>query len=91
MTMEVRVAASLQGLVGDASIIQAQGETVRQLLDDIDNRFPGFKRRLISEQGKLNGSIFILLNDEDIRPLGELETPLKDGDVVSVLVVMSGG
>lgn len=91
MTMEVRVAASLQGLVGDASIIQAQGETVRQLLDDIDNRFPGFKRRLVSEQGKLNGSIFILLNDEDIRPLGELETPLKDGDVVSVLVVMSGG
>ena len=89
--MELRVAAPLQRLVGGASTIQAQGETVQQLLDDIDNRFPGFKQRLISKQGKLNGSILILLNDEDIRPLGELETPLKNGDVVSVLVVMSGG
>ncbi len=90
-TVEVRVASSLLGLVRNASTVQAQGETVRQLLDNLDSQFPGFKSHLIGKRGELYVSYIILLNDEDIRSLKALETPLKNGDVVNIMVVLSGG
>ncbi len=89
--VEVRVASLLRELVRGASTVQAQGETVRQLLEDLDSQFPGSKERMINERGKLNGHIIVYLNKEDIRSLEELETPLKDGDVVSILEALSGG
>ena len=90
--LEVLVALPLRNLVGGASTVKAQGETVRQLLDNLDSQFPGLKERLVSsERGELRGAYIILLNDEDTRSLQGLETPLKDNDVVNILVVLSGG
>ena len=87
-TVEVRVAFPLRKVVGGTDPIQARGETVQHLLGDLDSQFPGFKERLIDSRGELNGSFLILLNDEDIRSLKGIETPLKDSDVVSILVIM---
>ncbi len=88
-TVKVQVAFPLSQLTGGINTLQAQGETVRQLLNGMDSQFPGLKERLINQQRKLNGSYLIFLNGEDIRSLQELETPLKGDDVVNILVVMS--
>ncbi len=90
-TVEVTVASSLRKLVRGANTVQAQGETVRQLLDNLDRQFPGFKGRIINKWGKLGSSFLIYLNEEDIRSLQGLETPLKDGDAIDILVVLVGG
>jgi len=90
-TVKIQVAFPLNQLVGGINTFQAKGETVRQLLGNLDSQFPGLKERLINQQRKLNGSYLIFLNGEDIRSLQELETPLKNGDLVNILVVLSGG
>ncbi len=90
MTVEVKVAANLQKLVGGKRSLQGEGASVRELLDDLDSRYPGFKGQLLSD-GQLHRFVNIYLNDEDIRFLDKLETPLKEGDTLSILPALAGG
>src|SRR3972149_2147939 len=90
MAVEVRVTANMQKLVGGQKSLQADGGTVRELLDNIEARHPGFKEMIITD-GQIHRFVNIYLNDEDIRFLGQLDTPLKEGDVVSVLPALAGG
>lgn len=90
MSVEVRVTSTLRDVVGGESA-QAEGTTVGELLDDLDARFPGFKRQISGEDGRLHRFVNVFLNDEDIRYMQNLETPVKDGDVVSILPVLAGG
>jgi molybdopterin synthase sulfur carrier subunit len=90
MTVEVRVAANLMKLVGGQRSVRAEGRTIRELLDDLDRRHPGFKE-MVMVDGQLHRFVIVYLNDEDIRYLNQLDTPLKEGDVVSVLPALAGG
>ena len=90
MAVEVRVTANLQKLTGGQRSLQAEGTTVRELLDHIEERHPGFKSMVMTD-GQIHRFVNIYLNDEDIRFLGQLDTPLQDGDVVSVLPALAGG
>lgn len=91
MAIEVRVPALLQKLVGTSKSVRGEGKTVGQLLDYLESHHPGLKARVVTEEGKLHPFINVYLNDEDIRFLGELETPLSDGDVISILPAIAGG
>jgi MoaD family protein len=90
MAVEVRVTSTLQNLVGGKSV-QGQGGTVGALLDDLDGRYPGFRKQISGEDGQLHRFVNIYLNDEDIRYLQALETPVADGDVISILPALAGG
>ena len=90
MTVEVRLTGSLQKLVGGKRAIQAEGANVRQLLDDLESRYPGFQSTLLTD-GQLHRFVVIYLNDEDIRFLDKLDTPLKEGDTLSILPALAGG
>ena len=90
MAVDVRVTATLQNLVG-AKSVQGEGATVGELLDDLDSRYPGFKDQISGDDGQLHRFVNIYLNDEDIRYLQSLETPVKEGDVVSILPALAGG
>ena len=90
MSVEVRVTAVLQKLTGGAKSVQAQGDTIGALLEDMDANYPGFKSNVMQD-GKLHRFVNIYLNDEDIRYLGQLDTPVRDGDVVSILPALAGG
>ncbi len=90
MAVEVRVTANMQKLIGGQRGLQADGTTIRELLDNIESRHPGFKTMVMSD-GQVHRFVNIYLNDEDIRFLGQLDTPLNDGDVVSVLPALAGG
>ena len=91
MAIEVRVPGPLQRLTDGAKVIQSEGGTVRQLIDHLEACYPGFKERLVGEDGGLRGFVNVYVNDKDVRFLQKLETPLKDGDAVSILPAMAGG
>ena len=90
MTVEVKVTANLQKMVGGKRSVQAEGASVRELLDDLDSRYPGFKSQLVTD-GQIHRFVNIYLNDEDIRFLDRLDTPLKEGDTLSILPALAGG
>ncbi|MDP2674731.1 MAG: ubiquitin-like small modifier protein 1 [Dehalococcoidia bacterium] len=90
MTVEVRVTANLQKMVGGKRSVQAEGASVRELLDDLDSRYPGFKKQIVTD-GQIHRFVNIYLNDEDIRFLDKLDTPLKEGDTLSILPALAGG
>jgi molybdopterin synthase sulfur carrier subunit len=85
------VTAVLQKLTGGKKSVPSEGATVDQLLHNMEAEYPGFLRQVQGEDGRLHRFVNIYLNDEDIRYLGQLETPLKAGDVVSILPALAGG
>lgn len=89
--VEVSIAPALRKLVGDAVTLQAQGRTVGQVLENLNERFPGFLERMINHAGDLRSSIFVSLNEEDIRSLQGLKTSVHDGDTMDIHVILSGG
>jgi MoaD family protein len=89
MAVEVKVTSVLQKITG-AKIVQGEGGTVAELLLDLDGKYPGFRNQIMQD-GNLHRFVNIYLNDEDIRYLGKLDTPLKDGDSVSILPALAGG
>jgi len=91
MPMLVRIPTPLRTLTKGAAEIQAKGDTVESLVDDLDRQFPGLKERLVDETGELRRFINIYVNQEDIRFLQAKKTALKDGDEVSIVPAIAGG
>ena len=90
-TVDVQIPQILRKHTGGAKTLKGSGQTVRELLDDLDRKHPGFRERLLEDGGGLHRFVNIYVNDEDVRFMQALDTPLKDGDVVSILPAVAGG
>jgi MoaD family protein len=90
MPVEVRIPTILRTYTGGAKSVEGSGATLAELIGDLDARYGGFRDRLQDESG-LRRFVNVYLNDEDVRFLGGLETPVKDGDTVTVLPAVAGG
>jgi MoaD family protein len=91
MSVEVRVTAVLQRVVGGAKSVAADGKTVAEVLDNLEGNYPGFKSQVLTEDGQLHRFVNIYKNDEDIRYLSQLRTEVDAGDVLSILPALAGG
>ena len=91
MAVTVRIPTPLQKLTGDKPEIAADGSTVQDIIKDLDRQYPGFKERLCDPDGKLRRFVNIYINEEDIRFLKNEQTPVKDGDEVSIIPAIAGG
>jgi len=91
MEVYVRIPAPLKKLAGEQNIIKAEGKTVGEVLQWLTETYPGLKERLQDEQGEVRRFINIYVNDEDIRFVQNLETPLKEGDQISIIPAIAGG
>ncbi len=89
--IQVRVTAVLQKHTGGQKAVDASGTNVREVLEDMESRFPGFKAQMYGPDGKLHRFVNVYLNDEDIRYTGGVETALKQGDVLDILPALAGG
>ena len=76
---------------GGEAKVDADGATLRDVLADLEKRYPGITKNVVAEDGGLHRFINVYLNDEDVRYLGSLETEVKDGDTVSILPAVAGG
>ncbi len=90
MAIEVRIPTILRTYTDGAKAIEGRGSTLAELLVDLEERHGGLRARLVDDGG-LRRFVNIYLNDEDVRFLGGLETPVKDGDTVTVLPAVAGG
>jgi len=90
MAIEVRIPTILRSYTGGEKSIEGSGATLDELFADIGGRYDGLRERLIDEAG-LRRFINVYLNDEDVRFLGGLSAPVRDGDTVTVLPAVAGG
>ena len=90
MSIEVRIPTILRTYTGGAKAIEGSGATLAELLDDIDSRNPGLRDRIV-DSGELRRFVNVYLNDEDVRFLGGIQTPVHDGDAITVLPAVAGG
>lgn len=91
MAVEVRVPTVLRDHTKGEKSVSASGATIAELIDDLEARYPGLRERMVTESGELQRFINVYLNDEDVRYLGALRTPVSDGDVLSILPAVAGG
>jgi sulfur-carrier protein len=91
MTVEVRMPTILRPHVGGVSSLKATGTTVGEIFDGLMEQFPSLKGQLITEAGDLHRFVNVYRNDDDIRYLGRLDTPLNESDVVSIIPAFAGG
>lgn len=90
MAVEVRIPTILRSYTDGAKAVHAKGATLEELIGDLETRHPGLKDRLVDDSG-LRRFVNVYLNDEDVRFLGGLDTPVADGDTVTVLPAVAGG
>ena len=91
MSVEVKIPSPLRSLVGGKDVIQSRGDTVEEVIQEVIAAFPQLRERLCDEKGDVRRFINIFLNGEDIRFLKNLETPVHDGDSLSIIPAIAGG
>ena len=91
MTVKVRIPTPLRKLTKDQSEVEAAGSTIRDVVDDLEKQFPGFKERMCDEQGELRRFVNVYVGEEDIRFLKGLETEIPEGEQVSIIPAVAGG
>ncbi len=91
MAITVRIPTPLRKLTADNEIVEATGNTIGEIIEDLESRYPGLKERICDESGNVRRFVNVFLNDEDIRFLDERETRISDGDEVSIVPAIAGG
>lgn len=89
--VNVRVPTPLRKFTNGIDEVNADGSTVRSLVDNLEQKFPGIKERICDETGKIRRFVNVYVNGDDIRFLQNLETALKDGDTISIVPAIAGG
>ena len=91
MAIKVRIPSPLRNYTNGIDIIEAEGASVGDVLNDLKTKASGIETRLFKTPTQLNRFVNIYVNDEDIRFLGNLETPVKAGDEISIVPAIAGG
>lgn len=87
----VHIPTALRPQVGDQEAVQVPGSTVGGVLGELRTQYPDFGKRLYKGDSELNRFINVYLNDEDIRFLENLDTPVKGGDELAIVPAIAGG
>ncbi len=90
MGIKVRIHPFLQQFTGGQDVVESTGRTVGECLDNLEIQFPGIKQRLCDKQGHLYDYYEIYVNSESSYP-EQLAKPVKDGDVLSIVIMIGGG
>ena len=90
MAVEVRIPTILRTYTGGEKIVTASGDSLQAVVADLDASYPGIGERLLDASG-LRRFVNVYLNDEDVRFLSGLDTPVADGDSITILPAVAGG
>jgi len=91
MAVNVRIPTPLRKLTQDKDTVQSTGQTINDIVENLEMQYPGLKERLCDERGELRRFVNIYLNDEDIRFAQGKATAVKDGDEISIIPAIAGG
>jgi sulfur-carrier protein len=87
----VRIPPVLRPSVGGEKELSASGDNVGEILRSVADEHPMTREQLFSGDGELNRYVNVYLNDEDVRVLDGLDTPVSESDMLVILPAMAGG
>ena len=88
---KVRIPTPLRKLTGGSEEVTTAGGTVRAVIDDLERQHPGIKARICDDSGSVRKFINVFANEEDIRFLQGLDTPVSERDEISIVPAIAGG
>ena len=91
MSVLVRIPTPLRRMTNGQAKVEMQSSNLGELVEKLDSEFPGFKDRLVDENGDLRYFVNIYLNGEDVRFMEGLKTSTSEGDEVSIVPAVAGG
>jgi molybdopterin synthase sulfur carrier subunit len=91
MPVKVRIPTPLRKLTNSEEIVEVKPGTIGGAIGELASKYPGIQERLVDESGAVRRFVNVYVNEEDIRFLQNLQTPLKDGDEVSIIPAIAGG
>jgi molybdopterin synthase sulfur carrier subunit len=91
MPVKVRIPTPLRKLTHNEELVEIKSSTIAEAIAELQTRYPGFQERLLDESGAVRRFVNVYVNEEDIRFLQNQNTPLKDGDEVSIIPAIAGG
>lgn len=91
MSVTVRVPPVFRTMTGGKSQVSVEGSTVEEVLTNLDASHPGFSAKLLDDDGKLVRYVNVFVDDDDVRFLDGLATPVPDGVTVSIMQAVAGG
>ena len=90
MTIKVKIHPYLRSFTGNQKVVEVEGKTVGECIDDLDARFAGIKQRLVNKKGKMESYWEIYINSADFTAK-DLSSPVKDGDELAIIAIVAGG
>jgi sulfur-carrier protein len=91
VAVEVRLPTVLRSHAGGASTVSVDGSTIGEVLGKLVAEYPGMAGQVLPDEGGLHKFVNIYVDDDDVRYLEGLETPVPDGAEVSILPAVAGG
>lgn len=91
MAAKVRIPTPLRKLTNNDELVEVNGATIGDAINELQTRYPGIKERLLDETGAVRRFVNVYVNEEDIRFLQNQQTKLKDGDEISIIPAIAGG
>jgi molybdopterin synthase sulfur carrier subunit len=91
MAINVRIPTPLRKLTKEKDIVQGSGDTLAEMIETLEQQFPGLKERLCDETGELRRFVNVYVNGEDVRFQDGLSTRLSGNDEVSIVPAVAGG
>lgn len=91
MALKIRIPMALRRFTEDREIVEVEAETVKGIIDRLEERYPGFRSRLCDTNGELRRFIKIYVDGEDVQFLDNLSTRVPNGAEVSIVPAIAGG
>ncbi len=91
MSVAVRLPTVLRVHAQSQAVVEVDGATIGEVLTTLVEQYPGLSGQVIAEDGQLNKFVNIYINDDDVRYLQQLATPVASGDEISILPAVAGG
>jgi molybdopterin synthase sulfur carrier subunit len=91
MPKKVRIPTPLRKLTNNEELVEINAATIGDAISELQSRYPGIAERLVDDTGEVRRFVNVYVNEEDIRFLKNRETPLKDGDEISIIPAIAGG
>ena len=91
MSATVRIPTVLRPTMGGATTVEVEGATVGAVLDDLTTTYPAAKGQLLNDDGTLHRYLNVYVNDDDVRYLGGVDTPVRNDDEITLLPAVAGG
>jgi sulfur-carrier protein len=91
MPTKVRIPTPLRKLTNNEELVEINAATIGDAVAQLQAKYPGIKERLVDDNGEIRRFVNVYVNEEDIRFLKNLQTPIKDGDEISIIPAIAGG